>query len=69
MFILKKIFFKKMYQPKSNSNQTDSRVDPYSNFLRIVSTVMHYTLFGFESFDENIFELFTKHGLGKVEKA
>ena len=66
-----------MYEPKSNSNQADSQVDPYSNFLRIVSTVIYYTLFGFGNFDENTFELFTKHGLGnftkhglgKVEKA
>ena len=27
---------------------------------------MHYRLFGFGNFDENNFELFTKHGLGKV---
>ena len=58
-----------MQQHKSNSNQADSQVDPYSNFLRILSTVMHYKLFGFENFDENTFELFTKHSLEKLIKS
>ena len=50
-------------QHKSNSNQADSQVDSYSNFLRILSTAMHYRLFNFGNFDENTFKLFTKHGL------
>ena len=49
-----------MQQHKSNSNQADSQVDPYSNFLRIVSTLMHYRLFGFGNFNVSTFELFTK---------
>ena len=54
-------------QHKSNSHQADFQIDPYSNFLRIFSTVMHYK-FGFGNFDENTFALFTKHSLGKVDK-
>ena len=56
-----------MQQYKFNSNQADSQVDPYLNFLRILSTVMHYRLFGFENFDENTSEIFTRHDLGKVD--
>ena len=56
-----------MQQHNSNSNQADSQIDPYSNFLRIVSTVMDYRLFGFGNFDKNTSEFFTKHGLKKVD--
>ena len=49
-----------------NSNRADSQVDPCSNFLRILSTVMQHRLFCFENFHENTFGFFTKHGLRKT---
>ena len=61
-----------MQQHKSNLNQANFQVDPYSNFLRILLTVIHYRFLGFGNFDENNSELFTKHfrksgkGLEKV---
>ena len=57
-----------MQQHKSNSNQADSQVDPYSNFLRILSTVMYYKVVGFGNSDENTSELFIKHSLEKVDE-
>ena len=57
-----------MQQHKSNSNQADSLVDSYSNFLRILSTVMYYRLFHLGNFDENTSNLFITDGLGKVDE-
>ena len=65
--MINKLFAKSLlFQHKSNSNQVDSQVDSYSNFLRILSKVVHYRLFGCENFDENTSDLFTKHGLEKA---